>query len=167
MRKSKYILMSLGASLLLALVCLISLDAAPETSSDPLFEEAVRLIKKYETLHQPRHYPLVGYGHLVLKGERFSRKKAIEEAEADALLRKDLMKNCRVFREFGRDSLILGVLAYNIGSGNVLRSSLLKKLRQGDRDIRAIYIAYCRYRGKPHAQIRARRIEEFELLFDK
>ncbi len=129
------------------------------------FEEAVEIIKKYETLHKPKHWPLVGYGHKVLPGEKFNRTRALSEAEADALLRKDLLKNCAVFREFGADSLLLGVLAYNIGSGATLRSSVVRKLRAGDRDIETAYIAHSRYRGKVHNQIKQRRMEEFETLF--
>lgn len=138
---------------------------ATEEISD--FEKAVQIIKKYEGLHQPKHYPLVGYGHLVLPGEKFSRSKAMGEKEAEALLRKDLLKNCAVFRSYGADSLILGVLAYNIGSGATKRSSVAKKLAAGDRDIYANYIAHSRYRGKVHKQIQQRRIEEFETLFIK
>lgn len=129
------------------------------------FDQAVEIIKKYETLHQPRHWPLVGYGHKVLPGEKFSRTKALSEKEADALLRKDLLKNCAVFRSFGKDSLLLGVLAYNIGSGATLRSSVVTKLKAGNRDIRESYLAHCKYRGKTHRQIQQRRIEEFDALF--
>lgn len=132
---------------------------------DSLFEVAVSIIKKYETLHQPRHWPLVGYGHMVLPGEKFSRTKAMGEKEADALLRKDLLKNCAVFRSYGADSLLLGVLAYNIGSGAAKSSSVAKKLASGNRDIESNYLAHCRYRGKVHAGIKRRRIEEFEALF--
>lgn len=131
------------------------------------FEKAVQIIKKYETLHQPKHYPFVGYGHLVQKGEKFSRTKALSESEADKLLRKDLLKNCAVFRSFGADSLILGVLAYNIGPGAALRSSVAQKLKAGNRDIYESYVAHSRYKGKVHSQIKRRRIEEFETLFIK
>lgn len=131
------------------------------------FEKAVQIIKKYEGMHQPKHWPLVGYGHKVLPGEKFSRSKAMNEADAEALLRKDLLKNCAVFRSFGADSLILGVLAYNIGSGATLRSSVVSKLKAGDRDIYQNYIAHSRYRGKVRSQIQRRRIEEFETLFIK
>ena len=31
----------------------------------PLFERAVLIIKKFETLHKPKHWPYVGYGHQV------------------------------------------------------------------------------------------------------
>lgn len=136
----------------------------PEVSP---FEQAVEIIKKYEGLHSARHWPLVGYGHKVLPGEKFNRNRPLSEVEAEALLRKDLLKNCAVFREFGADSLLLGVLAYNIGSGATLRSSVVKKLRAGDRNIEANYLAHCKYRGKEHSQIKRRRTEEFETLFMK
>lgn len=138
---------------------------SPATNETSAFEKAVEIIKKYETLHQPRHWPLVGYGHKVLPGEKFSRSKALSEKEADALLRKDLLKNCAVFREFGADSLLLGTLAYNIGSGAAKRSSVATKLKAGDRNIRTSYIAHCKYRGKEHSTIKKRRIEEFDALF--
>lgn len=139
-------------------------DVAPEIQ-DTLFERAVDMIKKYETINKPSHWPYVGYGHLVMPGEKFSRTKALSEAEADALLRKDLLKNCAVFRSYGADSLLLGVLAYNIGSGNVKKSTVAKLLREGNRDIAASYLAHCRYRGKQHAGLRKRRAEELDKLF--
>lgn len=142
-----------------------STPASTPCRTDP-FEKAVEIIKKYETLHQPRHWPLVGYGHKILPGEKYSRSRPMSESEADALLRKDLLKNCAVFRSFGKDSLILGVLAYNIGCGTVKRSSVAEKLRNGNRDVRSNYISYCRYKGKEHARIKQRRIEEFNNLFD-
>lgn len=129
------------------------------------FDKAVEIIKKYETLHQPKHWPLVGYGHKVLPGEKFSRTKTMSEEQAEELLRKDLLKNCAVFRSYGADSLLLGVLAYNIGSGNVKKSTVAKKLQQGDRDIYENYVAFSKYNGKTHRQLKNRRIEEFEALF--
>lgn len=131
------------------------------------FDKAVEIIKKYETLHQPKHWPLVGYGHQVLPGESFSRTKAMSPEKAEELLRKDLLKNCAVFRSYGADSLLLGVLAYNIGSGNVKKSTLVKKLKEGNRDVYDNYVAFSKYRGKTHAQLKNRRIEEFETLFIK
>lgn len=139
-------------------------STAPEPEVSP-FEQAVEIIKKYEGLHSPKHWPLVGYGHKVLPGEKFNRNRALSQTEAEAILRKDLLKNCAVFREFGADSLLLGVLAYNIGSGATLRSSVVKKLRAGNRDIEANYLSHCRYRGKVHSQIKRRRAEEFASLY--
>ncbi|MDE6028321.1 MAG: hypothetical protein K2G23_09635 [Muribaculaceae bacterium] len=129
------------------------------------FEQAVQIIKKYEGLHSSKHWPLIGYGHLVMPGEKFSRSKALSQKEAEALLRKDLLKNCAVFREYGKDSLLLGVLAYNIGSGATLKSSVVKKLKNGNRDIKSSYLAHCRYKGKTLSGLKRRRIEEFETLF--
>lgn len=136
----------------------------PEPEISP-FDQAVEIIKKYEGLHSPRHWPLVGYGHKVLPGEKFSPRYALPQTEAEAILRKDLLKNCAIFRDFGADSLLLGVLAYNIGSGATMRSGIVRKLRNGDRDIKSIYLAHCRYRGKVHSQLRQRRAEEFAKLF--
>ncbi len=140
-------------------------DAVLSGEPSSKFETAVEIIKKYETLHQPRHWPFVGYGHRVLPGEKFPRNRALDEATADKILRKDLLKNCAVFRNYGADSLLLGVLAYNIGMGAVSRSSLTKRLAAGDRDIRDLYLSHSRYRGKPHARLRMRRAEEFDSLF--
>lgn len=166
MRKLFIILLgSVIAMIIVSAVAYSQLDTDSTAVENPLFEEAVRIIKKYETLHQPRHWPLVGYGHKVLPGEKFSRTKALSEAEADKLLRKDLLKNCAVFRSYGKDSLLLGVLAYNIGSGAVQRSSVIKLLKAGNRDFREVYISHCRYKGKVHKQIQQRRIEEFETLY--
>ncbi len=141
-----------------------STAALPASVTDP-FEQAVSIIKKYEGMHQPRHWPLVGYGHKVLPGEKYSRSATLSEKQADALLRKDLLKNCAVFRDFGADSLLLGTLAYNIGSGNVKRSGVTAALRNGNRDIRELYLEHCRYRGKKLSQLQRRRVEEFETLF--
>ena len=135
------------------------------------FEHAVRIIKKYETLHKKKDYPYVGYGHLALKGEKF--KLPVKENEADKLLRKDLMQKMSQFRRFGKDSLILGVLAYNVGEGKLLglgshsKSTIIKMLESGNRNIRKQYISYNMYNGKSVQSIKNRRIEEFEVLYIK
>ena len=85
------------------------------------FELAVACIKKYEGLHGPKHHPYVGYGHKLLPGEKFSPR--MSERQADALLRSDLRKLCAMFRGFGRDSLLLAALAYNVGCGKVISST--------------------------------------------
>lgn len=137
-----------------------------ESLYDSIYEEAVSLIKRYETIHQPRNWPFVGYGHKILPGEKFSRQKALSEEESDRLLRSDLDKNISQFSSYGKDSLLLGVLAYNIGPGAVARSEIAKKLAAGDRDIYELYLSHCRYRGKAIPSIRRRRQEEYDLLFN-
>ena len=131
----------------------------------PPFERAVIIIKKFETLHRSKDYPYVGYGHRVLPGEPYRRGVQLTEKQADALLRKDLRKFVSLYKAYGKDALLLGVLAYNCGPGVVNKSSILKKLKSGNRDIFKAYTSHCRYKGKFHAQLHQRRLTEFVALF--
>lgn len=131
----------------------------------PLFERAVLIIKKFETLHKPKHWPYVGYGHQVQPGEPYCRGVQLTEAQADALLRKDLAKFCALYSQYGKDSVLLGALAYNCGPGVVNKSSILKKLKSGDRNIFKAYTSHCRYKGKRHKGLYNRRLTELAALF--
>ena len=131
----------------------------------PLFERAVLIIKKFETMHKPKHWPYVGYGHQVQPGEPYRRGVQLTEAQADALLRKDLAKFVSLYKDYGKDAVLLGALAYNCGPGVVNKSSILKKLKAGDRNIFKAYTSHCRYKGKPHAGLRKRRITELATLY--
>lgn len=157
-------------SMMIAIVSALGAYANPSTShhagyTEHDFEQAVRLIKKYETLHSPQHWPLIGYGHMVQPGEKYHKGQKLTEKQADALLRKDLKKFADLYKSYGKDSLLLGVLAYNVGPGRVNKSSVLRLLKNGNRNIREAFEAMCHYKGKVHKQIRARRIEEFQALF--
>ena len=131
----------------------------------PLFERAVLIIKKFETMHHPKHWPYIGYGHQVQPGEPYRRGVQLTEAQADALLRKDLAKFVSLYKDYGKDSVLLGALAYNCGPGVVNKSSILKKLKAGDRDIFKAYTSHCHYKGKWHKGIHTRRLTEFAALF--
>ena len=131
----------------------------------PPFERAVIIIKKFETLHRPKDYPYVGYGHRVLPGEPYRRGVQLTEKQADALLRKDLRKFVSLYKAYGKDALLLGVLAYNCGPGVVNKSTILKKLKSGNRDIFKSYTSHCHYKGKFHKQLHQRRLTEFAALF--
>ena len=72
----------------------------------PLFERAVLIIKKFETLHKPKHWPTICYGHVVQRGEHFTCRQ-YSEREADALLRRDYAKFCELYKEYGRDKVLL------------------------------------------------------------
>ena len=133
----------------------------------PLFERAVLIIKKFETLHKPKHWPYVGYGHQVQPGEPYRRGCQLTEKQADALLRKDLRKFVSLYKAYGKDAIQLGVLAYNCGPGVVNKSTVLNKLKSGNRDIFKSYTAHCRYKGKFHKQLHQRRLTEFAALFQK
>ena len=132
----------------------------------PPFERAVIIIKKFETLHRPKDYPYVGYGHRVLPGEPYRRGVQLTEKQADALLRKDLRKFVSLYKAYGKDALLLGVLAYNCGPGLVNKSTVLKKLKSGNRDIFKAYTAHCRYKGKFHKQLHQRRLTEYLCLYN-
>lgn len=135
------------------------------------FDMAVKLIKQKEGWHDRRHKYYVGYGHRLLKSDTFNHD--ISEEFADSLLRKDLLQKCSVFRKYGKDSLILGVLAYNVGEYNILgyknkpASRLIRKIRSGNRDFYKEYVSFCRYKNKVISSIRQRRKDEFELLYVK
>lgn len=89
----------------------------------------------------------------------------MSEREADALLRKDLHKFCALYEKYGKDKYLLGALAYNCGPGAVNKSSVLAKLKRGDRNIYKAYTSHCKYRGKFHRQLHERRMTEYAALF--
>ena len=136
----------------------------------PPFERAVRCIKYYEGWHDiKRNYPYIGWGHRILPYEKY--RKNLTFQQADSLLRSDLRKLCAVFRKYGRDTLLLAVLAYNVGPYKILgngkfpKSRLLQKIEQGERNIRREYLEFCRWKGKYIASIKRRRQMELLLLY--
>ena len=138
---------------------------SPQAYADSLFDMAVNIIKKYEGMHSSRHWPYLGYGHGVKAGEPYKRGTVLSEAKADALLRKDLKQFVGLYKDYGADSLLLGVLAYNIGPGNVNKSRVIKLLTADEASLRTSYLAHCRYRGKENSQLKRRRQEEFDTLY--
>ena len=131
----------------------------------PIVERAILIIKKFETLHRPKDWPYVGYGHRVLPGEPYRKGCQLTEAQADALLRKDFRKFCGMYSQYGKDSVLLGALAYNCGPGVVNKSRVLKLLKSGNRNIRAAYTSHCHYHGKFHKGLYNRRCVEYVALF--
>lgn len=93
------------------------------------------------------------------------------KVEGDRLLRQDLMKMYRLFDGYGKDQMLLAVLAYNVGPYAILgtskrpRSTLLRKLDAGNRNIFHDYMRFCRYKGRKVKSIERRRYVEFSLLF--
>lgn len=136
----------------------------------PPFERAVRYIKYYEGWHDiKRNFPYIGWGHRILPHEKF--KKNLTYQQANSLLCSDLTKLCAMFRKYGKDSLILAVLAYNVGLYKILgnkrfpKSRLLQKIEQGEKNIRREYLDFCRWKGKYIAFIKRRRQMELLLLY--
>lgn len=141
----------------------------PDEKEKTLFDSAVEIIKRYEGWHTVRDAPYIGYGHRLLPGEKLTAD--LTELQADSLLRSDLAKRCAVFRGFGKDSLLLATLAYNVGQNRLLgygkmpKSRLIQKLEHGDRNIYEEYISFRMYRGKVIPSLERRRKEEFRLLY--
>ena len=137
----------------------------------PPFERAVRCIKYYEGWHSEKEYPYIGYGHCLRPGEKLTSN--ITAHQADSLLRSDLKECCRIFRRYGKDSLLLATLGYNVGPFKILgnerypKSNLLTQIENGNRDILEEYVNFSHWRGKSIASIRRRRMTEFKLLFEK
>lgn len=137
----------------------------------PPFERAILIIKYYESLHRPEHWPTIGFGHVVQPGEPYKRGVQLTERQADALLRKDLRKFCAMYRSFGTDSLLLACVSYNCGPAKIIggqgytKSRLIQKLESGNRNILSDYLSFCNYQGKLHQGIRRRRWVEYQMLF--
>ena len=134
------------------------------------FNLAVEIIKHFEGWHTVRNYPYVGWGHQLQPGERYSARTMTKE-QGDRLLRQDLMTFYKMFDGYCKDQLLLAVLAYNVGPYAILgtskrpRSTLLKKLDAGNRDIFSEYMRFCRYKGRKVKSIGRRRYVEFSLLY--
>lgn len=133
------------------------------------FDRAVCCIKYFEGMHQEKDYPYVGFGHRLCPGDRFNTN--ISEIQAEMILREDLLKLCKVFRKYDKDSLILAVLAYNVGQSRIIgntkypKSRLLQKIEEGKRDIESDYISFCHWKGRVVPAIVRRRQIELILLY--
>ena len=136
----------------------------------PPFERVVVVVKYFEGLHnKPKDFPYVGYGHQLQPGEHFSSNMA--ERQADSLLRADLWKCFEHFKGYGKDALLLTLLAYNVGVGRLLgygkhhKSRLLRKIESGDRNFYREYVVFCRCKGQVLRGLVKRRHVEFALFY--
>ena len=109
------------------------------------------------------------YGHRLQPHEHFSPN--MSERQADSLLRADLWKCFEHFKGYGKDALLLTLLAYNVGVGRLLgygnhpKSKLLRKIESGDRNFYREYISFCRSKGKVLSGLVKRRKVEYALFF--
>ena len=154
----------------LLMLCPSAVTAQERMTELQRFNLAVEIIKHFEGWHTVRNYPYVGWGHQLQPGERYSAR-TMTKAQGDRLLRQDLMKMYRLFDGYGKDQMLLAVLAYNVGPYAILgtskrpRSTLLRKLDAGNCDIFHDYMRFCRYKGKRMKSIERRRYVEFSLLY--
>ncbi|RQZ12821.1 lysozyme [Burkholderia sp. Bp9031] len=136
--------------------------------------QGIALIKQFEGLRLSRYLdavgkPTIGYGHLILPNERFTR--ALTPAEAEALLRRDLRGaelNLRKLlhvpvtqQQF--DALMSFV--FNLGAGRLRSSTLLRYLNAGA-SARAAdqFLVWNKAGGKPLAGLTKRRRAERALF---
>ena len=139
----------------------------------PPLERAILCTKYHEGWHgEKKHWPYVGWGHRVLPGERFTND--ITRAQGDSILRADLMKLCRLFRRFGRDSTLLSCLAYQVGAYRLLGSKSIPKSRliqkAGSREqghLHGVHFFPVLQRQSNSEHRKKRRKVEYMLLFEK
>ena len=146
------------------MLCPLAVTAQEQMTELQRFNLAVEIIKHFEGWHTIRNHPYVGWGHQLQPGERYSAR-TMTRAQGDRLLRLDLMKMYRLFDGYGKDQMLLAVLAYNVGPYAILgtskrpRSTLLRKLDAGNRrsaqrdacqskNIFHDYMRFCRYKGR-------------------
>ena len=87
---------------------------------------------------------------------------------ADSLLRADLWKYFEHFKGYGKEVLLLTLLAYNVGVGRLLgygkhpKSRLLRKIETGYRNFYRDYVSFCRHKGRVlRGLIKRRQVEYF------
>ncbi|MCS2160353.1 lysozyme [Scandinavium sp. H11S7] len=138
-------------------------------------EKGVQLICQFEGLRLERYRDAVGlwtigYGHLILK-EEISKLVKITTGEAKQLLRKDLkrteegvkkmLSRCVTQSQF--DALVS--FSFNLGVGNLKKSTLLKKVNAGD--IKAAALQFQKWNkagGKVLSGLTRRREAEMKLF---
>ncbi|KVX56519.1 lysozyme [Burkholderia stagnalis] len=136
--------------------------------------QGIELIKHFEGLRLARYLdavgkPTIGYGHLILPHEQFTRP--LTQAEADALLRHDLRSAELNLRKLVRvpitqqqfDALMSFV--FNLGAGRLRSSTLLRYLNAGA-SARAAdqFLVWNKAGGRPLAGLTKRRQAERALF---
>jgi len=136
-------------------------------------QAGINFIKRWEG-YSPKAYrdivgvETIGYGHVIRHGEHFS---TLTESEATKLLCRDLERF-----EAAVESLVeielnssendaLVSFCFNLGRGALAKSTLLKKLNDGDREGAAKeFPKWCRANGKLVQGLLNRRNEEAEMF---
>lgn len=138
-------------------------------------DKGIGLIKKYEGLRLkaylcPAKVWTIGYGHTggVKSGD------VVSEAQAEALLRTDLVKFEKVVSSSGLllnqnqfDALVS--FTYNVGAGNFANSTLFRTIKQNpsDKKIREEFLRWVYAAGKMLPGLKSRRIDESNLYFQQ
>lgn len=151
-------------------ICAYCIPCQGQELDKELFYRLVCCTRYFEGWHTQSSTPgYIGYGHQIQKGEIFPNELTREQA--DKLLEKDLLKIFKMFNGYGEDAYLLTALAYQIGPSKLLgtngypKSLLLRKLENGERDIKMLYLRFCKWKGRFIRSIRIRRKIELKLLY--
>lgn len=129
-------------------------DAEPPTAPASTIEQAVSLLAVLEGWHDPQKTGCTGWGHRIC----YDDARASTPVEADSLAAADLRALCARFRYFQGDSLLLALLAYNVGAKAVKTSSLMDSLSF------EAYTSFCYIKGKRSERQYQRRRAEWMLF---
>lgn len=137
-------------------------------------EKGLNIIKKYESFYSlpyfcPAAFLTIGYGHVIKKNEFF--QKAISMEEALDLLKKDV----RVAENAVRHQIVYPIndnqfdalvsFTFNLGSGQLQRSTLRMKINRGDLvGASKEFLKYVFARGRKLNGLILRRKEESKLF---
>lgn len=117
----------------------------------------------------PYGYDTIGYGHLLKEGEHEIFKNGITKEQALELLKKDIYDaeksvNLSVKVPLTQNQFdALVSFTFNVGSGNLRKSTLLKKLNEGD--YRGAADQFLRWIGNPPLPgLQRRRAEERKIF---
>lgn len=134
----------------------------------------IDLIKRYEGFGAKRYIcpaglPTIGYGHVILAGEKFPA--VMTKTQAEKLLALDLKKYEAPVNKLVRVPLTQGQFdalvsfVYNIGAGKFQSSTLLKMLNLGDyAGARGQFMRWNKANGQVLAGLTARRAAEANLF---
>lgn len=143
-----------------------------------LSKQGLKFIKSFEAFRptpyddnggEPGGFMTIGYGHLIQKAESFP--KPLTEQQAHNILCVDVMIAVRAVNQYVRKTLVqaqfdaLVSLAYNIGSGNFAKSTLLKELNQGNfQRAGAEFLVWRKSAGQIMAGLERRRTAEQKMF---
>lgn len=131
-------------------------ENSPEEESPvtPTLEQAISFLALAEGWHDPAKTGCTGWGHRIC----YDNARAATPAEADSLAADDLRAFCSRFRHFQGDSLLLALLAYNVGVKAVKTSSLMDSLSFD------AYTSFCYIGGRRSERQYQRRRAEWMLF---
>uniref|UniRef100_Q3ASQ2 Lysozyme n=1 Tax=Chlorobium chlorochromatii (strain CaD3) TaxID=340177 RepID=Q3ASQ2_CHLCH len=136
-------------------------------------DNGLNIIRQYEGLRLKTYFCpagklTIGYGHT---GTDVTSGMSITEAQANELLQEDVKRFATSVNKMVTTEVTQGMFdalisfSYNIGAGNLQKSTLLKKLNAGDKQGAADeFLKWNKSNGKPLAGLTARRTAERELF---